>query len=87
MMLMSLKLLLYVIDVFKTSFVRYRCISGILLKLLQETSINTFVFLIFIEAAGERLMYARAVSDYNNKFDDTCLTFKAGDNIAVSSRN
>lgn len=39
--------------------------------------------LIFVEAAGDRVAYARAVSDYNNQFDDTSLTFKVGDTIAV----
>lgn len=39
------------------------------------------------EAAGEKVAYARAVSDYNNQYDDTCLSFKNGDSIAVLEQN
>ncbi|XP_066936787.1 caskin-2-like [Clytia hemisphaerica] len=39
------------------------------------------------EAAGESLVYARAVSDYNNKYDETCLNFQSGDSIAVLEQN
>lgn len=42
------------------------------------------VLLTHVEAAGERVIYAKAVSDYKNQYDQTCLNFKAGDSIAVS---
>ena len=38
----------------------------------------------FIEASGEKILYSKAVSDYSNQYDCTCLSFKAGDTIAVS---
>lgn len=39
------------------------------------------------EATGERIAYARAVSDYHNVYDETCLNFKSGDSIAVLEQN
>eukprot|EP00794_Sanderia_malayensis_P002635 gene2635-3049_t len=39
------------------------------------------------EAAGERVVYARAVSDHINVYDPTCLRFKAGETITVLEQN
>ena len=37
----------------------------------------------FSEAVGDKVEYARAVSDYHNQYDDKSLSFKVGDIVAV----
>ncbi|XP_002155293.2 caskin-1 [Hydra vulgaris] len=39
------------------------------------------------EAAGEHIVYAKAVSDYSNQYDETSISFKCGETIAVLQRN